>query len=74
MTYRLWDPAEPLKITHPAEVSLRDKETPVFPPKAGYVPFPDPGRIIYQPCFTEKNDEEGNEDDDGVRTAPQAQQ
>ena len=53
-TYRLWDPAEPLKITNSAEVSFREKETrDVVPPKAGNDPFPEPGRIIYQPGSTE---------------------
>ena len=26
-SYRLWDPAEPLKVTNSAEVSFREKET-----------------------------------------------
>lgn len=39
-TYRLWDPAEPLKITNSAEVSFREKETrDVVKPKAGHDPF-----------------------------------
>ena len=69
------DPAAPLKITNSAEVSCREKETrDVVPPKAGYDPFPEPGRIIYQPGLTETNEEEQNEDEQGVGTAPQAQQ
>ena len=53
-TYWLWDPAEHLKSTNSAEVSFREKETrDVVPPKAGNDPFPEPGRIIYQPGSTE---------------------
>ena len=53
-TYRLWNPAEPLKIINSAEVSFREKETcDVVPPKVEYDPFPEPGRIIYQPGSTE---------------------
>ena len=49
-TYRLWDPAGPLKITNSAEVSFREKDTRDMPtPKAGYDPFPEPTRTIYQP-------------------------
>ena len=39
---------EPLKITNPAEVSFREKETrDVVSPKVGYDPLPEPGRITY---------------------------
>ena len=42
-TYRLWDPAEPLKITNSAEVSFREKETrDVVPPRPGMTRFPTP--------------------------------
>ena len=48
-SYRLWNPAEPLKISDSAEVSLREKEThDVVPPKVGYDPLSEPGRLIYQ--------------------------
>ena len=36
-SHRLWDPAEPLKITNSAEVSFREKETrDVVSPNVGY--------------------------------------
>ena len=64
-TYRLWDLAEPLKITNSAEVFFREKETrDVVPPKAEYDPFPEPGWIICQPCSTETKEEEYDDDDD----------
>ena len=48
-TYRLWDPADPLKIPNSAEVSFREKGTRDVPtPKAGYDPFLEPTRTIYQ--------------------------
>lgn len=41
MTYRLWDPADPLKITNSAEVYFREMEArDVVTPKVGYDPFP----------------------------------
>ena len=74
-TYGLWDSAEPLRITSSAQVFFREKETrDVVPPKGEYGPFPEPGRIIYQLGSTETNEEEQNEDEQGVGTAPQAQQ
>ena len=69
-TYRLWNPAEPLKIINSAEVSFREKETcDVVPPKVEYDPFPEPGRIIYQPgsaeTHKEEKEEEENEENEG---------
>ena len=41
-TYRLWDPADPFKITNSAEVSFREKNThDVVRPKEGHDPFPE---------------------------------
>lgn len=41
--WRLWDPANPLKITNSAEVSLREKDArDIVRPQAGYDPFPLP--------------------------------
>ena len=79
-SYRLWDPAEPLKISNSAEVSFREKETRgVFSPKVGYDPLPEPGRITYQPGSAEtheeeKEDEEEKEENLGVELGPQTQQ
>ena len=79
-SYRLWDPAEPLKITNAAEVSFRKKETrDVVSPKVGYDPLPEPGRITYQPGSAEtheeeKEEEEGKEENEGVKSGPQTQQ
>ena len=54
-TYRLWDPADPLKITNSAEVSFREKDTRDVPtPKAGYDPFPEPTRTICQPGYRDR--------------------
>ena len=65
-TYRLWDPAEPLKITNSVELSFREKETRnVVTPRAAYDPFPEPDGNIYQPGSTETNEEE-NEDEEGA--------
>ena len=74
ITYQLWDSAQPHKTTNSAELSFREKETrDVVPPKAGYDPFPEPGKIIHQPRSTETKEEE-NEDEETVGPAPQAQQ
>ena len=65
-SYRLWDPAEPLKVTNSAEVSFREKETrDVVSPKVGYDPLPESGRIIYQPGSAETHEEE-KEENEGV--------
>ena len=74
ITYQLWDSAQPHKTTNSAELSFREKETrDVVPPKAGYDPFPEPGKINHQPRSTETKEEE-NEDEETVGPAPQAQQ
>ena len=45
-SYRLWDPAEPLKITNFDEISFREKETrDIVSSKVGYDSLPEPGRI-----------------------------
>ena len=56
-SYRLWDPAEPLKITNSSEVSFREKETrdAVFP-RVEYDPLSEPGKIIYQPGSAETHE------------------
>ena len=42
-SYRVWDPAEPIKITNSAEISLRVKERrDVGSPYVGYVRCPSP--------------------------------
>ena len=65
-SYRLWDPAEPLKVTNSAEVSFREKETrDVVSPKVGDDPLPESGRIIYQPGSAETHEEE-KEENEGV--------
>ncbi|CAB1113561.1 unnamed protein product [Ectocarpus sp. CCAP 1310/34] len=64
-SYRLWDPAEPSKITNSAEVSFREKEMrDVVKPKVGRDPFPVPNTTIYQPGMAESNEEETNDDSD----------
>lgn len=48
-TYRLWDLAEPFKVTYSAEVSFSKKKTrDVVKPRGGYDPCPEP-RMIFQP-------------------------
>ncbi|CAB1098324.1 unnamed protein product [Ectocarpus sp. CCAP 1310/34] len=48
-TWRLWDPAEPLKITNSAEVSFREVDArDVARPVHGSDPFPEQGQI-FQP-------------------------
>ena len=45
-THRLWDPADPMKITNSAEVSCRKKNTrDVVSPKEGCDPF-QPNKIV----------------------------
>ena len=77
-SHRLWDPAEPLKITNSAEVSFREKETRgVFSPKVGYGPLSEPGRIIYQPDAAEIHEEEKEEEkeeNERVESGPPTQQ
>ena len=77
-SYRLWDPAEPLKISNSAEVSFREKETRgVFSPKVGYGPLSEPGRIIYQPDAAEIHEEEKEEEkeeNERVESGPPTQQ
>ena len=46
----------------------------LIPPKAGYDPFPEPGRIFYQLGSTETKEEQEQKEGDGVGPAPQAQQ
>lgn len=61
-SYRLWDPAEPFKITNSAEVSFREKEMrDVVKPKVGHDPFSTPNPTIYRPGAVESNEEEYDE-------------
>ena len=46
----------------------------LIPTKAGYDPFPEPGRIFYQLGSTETKEEQEQKEGDGVGPAPQAQQ
>ena len=65
-SYRLWNPAEPLKITNSAEASLREKEPrDVVSPKVGYDPLPEPVRITYQYGSAETHEEQ-KEENEGV--------
>ena len=74
--YRMWDPAEPLKIPNSAQVSFREKETrDVVFPKVGYDSLPEPGRITYQPGSAEtredeNEEEEEKEENEGVESGP----
>ncbi|CAB1114301.1 unnamed protein product [Ectocarpus sp. CCAP 1310/34] len=60
-TWRLWDPAEPLKITISAEVSFREVDArDVARPMHGSDPFPEQGQIFQPGIITgaETRDEE----------------
>ena len=78
-SYRLWHPAEPLKISNSVEVSFLEKETgDVVSPKVGYDPLPEPSRITSQPGSAETHDEEKEEEvkdeNEGVESGPQTHQ
>ena len=75
-SYRLWHPAEPLKISNSVEVSFLEKETgDVVSPKVGYDPLPEQSRITSQPGSAETHDEEKEEEvkdeNEGVESGPQ---
>ncbi|CAB1111207.1 unnamed protein product [Ectocarpus sp. CCAP 1310/34] len=69
-TYRLWEPAEPLKITNSAEVSFREKETrDVVKRKEGYDSFSAmTPTTIYLPDTVDTSEEE-NKKEEGEEVA-----
>ncbi|CAB1118547.1 unnamed protein product [Ectocarpus sp. CCAP 1310/34] len=76
-TWRLWDPAEPLKITNSAEVSFREVDArDVARPMHGSDPFPEQGQVFQPGIFTgaETRDEEPEpaEPNDGPDEGPPA--
>ena len=66
-SYRLWDPAEPSKIPHSAEVSFREKEMrDVVKPKDGHDPSRAPSSIVYVPAQNGGDDDDaGDETEEG---------
>ncbi|CAB1114048.1 unnamed protein product [Ectocarpus sp. CCAP 1310/34] len=76
-TWRLWDPAEPLKISNSAEVSFREVDArDVARPMHGSDPFPEQGQIFQPGIITgaETRDEEAEPADtsDGPDEEPPA--
>lgn len=70
----MWDPADPYKITNPAEeVSFREKDSrDVINPREGYDPFPEPTNTS-QPG-SEINETEQEKDQEVAPTASETQQ